>query len=150
MWMPPHRQPGEEAAEPELADLRDGLGLADDGHRAFVAVGESGRPAGDRAAAAGKPRFGDRLARIAAHLDAALRHAGHWLPVSADLAAAMSPTTKTSGWPGIVRSAPTTTRPSRSSGTPSDWPQRTGPHSGRPEDVAHRDEFVADIQSLAA
>ena len=47
---------------------------------------------------------------------------GTGLPVSADLAAAMSPTTKTSGWPGIVRSGPTTTRPARSSGTPSDWP----------------------------
>ena len=40
--------------------------------------------------------------------------------MSADFAAARSPTTNTSGWFGIVRSGPTITRPEPSSGTPSD------------------------------
>ena len=61
---------------------------------------------------------------------------------------ARSPTTNTSGWPGIVRSFSTSTRPARSSGTPSVLPKRRRGDARGPDDRAGLDPLVAQPHRL--
>ena len=98
-------QPRGEAREPQAADLRHRGLAADGGQRPLVAVLE---PA---------PRL--RLQRpedvagdVPAHLHGRRRHAR--ARACRRVTAARSPATKTSGWPGTVRSGSTLTRPARS------------------------------------
>ena len=77
---------------------------------------------------------GSFVAACYAALHRDLRDARQRLAVLLEKHAA-SPTTKTSGCPGIERSGSTSTRPARSSGAPSDCHERRRRDAGRPDTV---------------
>ena len=76
---------------------------------------------------------------VRAHLHRDLRHARAAACRSAPSSDARSPITNTSGWPGIVRSGWTSTRPARSSGTPS-----VAPSGDAATPAAHSDRLRVD------
>ena len=112
--MPSHSSQADEAAlateRPEPADVGDPGQPADHGNVAVVPVAER---------LAGRPRTAapDRLRRVRAALDPALGDTGRRLSGFQGWTAA-SPMTKTSGWPGTVRSPPTMIRPALSVSAP--------------------------------
>ena len=94
----------------------------------------------------------DRLGGVLAGLDPALGDAGHG-PVSAvHGCTAASPSTKISGWPGIVRSGPTRIRPVRSVSAPAAAAtvraERRREHARRPQHGARRDLLLAVRRDL--
>ena len=142
---PEPQQPGGEPALPperaEPADVGDPGEPPDDRDVAVVAVAvRLVRPAEDAAA--------DDLRGVGAALHRALRDARRRLVRLPRLTAA-SPTTKISGWPGIVRSGSTMTRPDaigRGPGRLGDGPREARAEDARgPEDGPGRDGLLRPV-----
>ena len=131
-WTTEPGDPGEEAAEPHALDVRDGRGRPIVARLPLSRYRNGGASAPSQAGA-------DGLGHVAPLLHRDRRHAGQGIgEPSRSRTRTMSPSAKTSGWPGSVRSASTVTRPARSTSAPGALGERRGEpgggHAGGPDD----------------